>query len=184
MRDAWDGLEAGRVVVALGSNLGERMEHLAWAAAGLRSLMDVERISRVLETPPEDGDPRQGPYLNAVAVGTTSLRPDELLEGLLALERERGRVRRAGRGGAARTLDLDLIFHGVHLLDGPGLRLPHPRWHLRPFVALPLLEVLPDARDPETGLPLIDRVPAQVLGASVRWLGPLLPPLGLGAGGR
>jgi 2-amino-4-hydroxy-6-hydroxymethyldihydropteridine diphosphokinase len=167
------GLESGRAVIALGSNLGDRMEHLARGMEALGGLLRVERVSRVAETSPEDGDPDQGRYLNAVVVGRTSLPPERLLENLLEVERSLGRTR--DRPGAARTLDLDLIFHGTHVIRSPGLRLPHPRWHVRPFVALPVLEVLPEGRDPETGLPLLERVHPDVFEAPLRWVGPLTP---------
>ena len=103
-----------RAFVALGSNLGEREEHLERALAALDSTPGVRvvAVSRVYETDPV-GPPGQGAYLNAVAELETSLPPRPLLERLLAIEAESGRVR-SGRRNEARTLDLDLLIHGTH----------------------------------------------------------------------
>lgn len=159
-----------QVVVALGSNLGDRREHLRAGVRRLDGILGVERVSRIMETPPW-GDPHQGPFLNLVLVGRTSQSPREVMDSLLDVERQQGRKRT--RPGGPRTLDADLIFHGRSVLHEPGLILPHPRWHLRTFVALPLLEVLPDAVDPVTGRPLAERVAEQVFRESHRDAGPL-----------
>lgn len=143
------------VVVALGSNLGDRMAHLKGGVAALARHLAVERVSRVMETPPW-GDQDQGRFLNVVFLGWTERSPREVMDDLLEVERSLGRVRT--RPGGPRTLDADLIFHGDAVLHEPGLILPHPSWHLRTFVALPLLEVLPDGVDPETGHPIEERV--------------------------
>ena len=88
-------------------------------------------------------------FLNAAAVGRTSLAPRELLETLLRVEREFGRERPFP--GAARTLDLDLILYGDCVIEDVGLRVPHPRFRERRFVLEPLVEVAPDWIDPVTG---------------------------------
>lgn len=137
-----------RVAVALGSNLGDRLETLRAAVAALRDLGEVEAVSSLYETAPMGG-PEQGSYLNAVAVLSTPLDPVALLSELLRVEAEQGRVRRERWG--PRALDLDLIT----ATDGEGnwlqvqtddLQVPHPRAHLRRFVVVPLIEVWPDAR--------------------------------------
>src|SRR5262249_54089860 len=91
----------------------------------------------------------QPTYLNAAAVGRTSLPAPELLQALLALERERGRERPHPK--APRTLDLDLILYGDEVIDEPGLTVPHPRFRDRRFVLEPLAEIAADLRDPVTG---------------------------------
>ena len=88
-------------------------------------------------------------FLNAVAVGRTSLAPRELLETLLTVERDLGRER--PYPGAARTVDLDLILYGDLVIDEEGLSVPHPRFRERTFVLEPLVEVAPDWIDPVTG---------------------------------
>jgi 2-amino-4-hydroxy-6-hydroxymethyldihydropteridine diphosphokinase len=159
-----------QAAVALGSNVGDRTAHLAAGVAALASLLRLEGVSRIMETPPW-GDPDQGPFLNLVLVGHTSLAPRDLLDAFLEVERSRGRVRT--RTGGPRTLDLDLILYGDRVIREPGLTVPHPRWHLRTFVALPLLELLPDGVDPETGELLARRVPPEVFREARRDLGPL-----------
>jgi len=88
-------------------------------------------------------------YLNGIVVGETSLSARDLLDRLLAIEREDGRERLAS--GAARTLDLDLILYGNERLAEPGLEVPHPRFRERLFVLEPLAELAPDWIDPVSG---------------------------------
>ena len=82
-------------------------------------------------------------------MGDTALSARELVDQLLAIERERGRERPFP--GAPRTLDLDLILYGNQVVDEPGLVVPHPRFRQRRFVLEPLAEVAPDLIDPLTG---------------------------------
>jgi 2-amino-4-hydroxy-6-hydroxymethyldihydropteridine diphosphokinase len=138
-----------RIAVALGSNLGDRHAHLDFAVGRLRSAVDALVVSRAIETDPV-GDSSQPRYLNAAAVGATTLSARALLEFLLRVEAERGRQR--PHPGAARTLDLDLVFYGDAIIAEPGLEVPHPRFRDRAFVLEPLAEVAPDLRDPVTGL--------------------------------
>jgi 2-amino-4-hydroxy-6-hydroxymethyldihydropteridine diphosphokinase len=140
-----------RAAVAIGSNLGDRREALAFAVQGLAAFISGLSVSTPIETEPEgEGLQHQPLYLNAVAVGDTSLDPRELLAALLALEQGRGRERPFAN--APRTLDLDLILLGDLLVDEPGLQVPHPRFRERFFVLGPLAEVAPDLVDPLTGL--------------------------------
>lgn len=142
------------VVIALGSNLGERDTTLDAAVDVLRALpgLVVEAASGSLETiavTEEGPDPSRPRYRNRVVVGRTSLPPRELLSALLRIERAFGRVRTARWGD--RPLDLDLIVQGDRIGDEPGLVLPHPRARHRAFVLLPWLEVEPDAVLPGVG---------------------------------
>jgi 2-amino-4-hydroxy-6-hydroxymethyldihydropteridine diphosphokinase len=88
-------------------------------------------------------------YLNGVVAGETSLSARDVLDRLLAIEREAGRTRPAVL--APRTLDLDLILFGDQRIDEDGLIVPHPRFRERLFVLEPLAEVAPGWRDPGTG---------------------------------
>lgn len=148
-----------RAAIAFGSNLGDRRRHVREALSRLGRLAGVEVLacSRVRETAPVGGPP-QRPFLNGVVLVHTTLSPRELLERLLRIEREGGRVRR-GKDGP-RTIDLDLIYHGDACADDPGLTLPHPRAHLRAFVLEPLAEVAPSWRHPT-----LRRTPSQLLAA-------------------
>jgi 2-amino-4-hydroxy-6-hydroxymethyldihydropteridine diphosphokinase len=108
-------------------------------------------VSSSIETAPEDvrSSPPQNDFLNAAMAGHTALPPRALLEQLLALEAERGRVR--VKPGEPRTLDLDLILYGASVIDEPGLTIPHPRFRTRTFVLQPLAEIVPGWIDPATG---------------------------------
>jgi 2-amino-4-hydroxy-6-hydroxymethyldihydropteridine diphosphokinase len=91
----------------------------------------------------------QPTFLNAAAVGDTSLSARELLTLLLEAEQRFGRERPFP--GAPRTLDLDLILYGDEVIDAPGLIVPHPRFRERRFVLEPLAEIAADWKDPVTG---------------------------------
>jgi 2-amino-4-hydroxy-6-hydroxymethyldihydropteridine diphosphokinase len=138
------------VVVAFGSNLGDRRRAIVEAAARVAAFLSNFRLSSIIETAPVGaGHEQDPPYLNAVGVGESELPPRELLERLRAIERAAGRTR--PYPGAPRTLDLDLILAGDALVDEVDLQVPHPRFRERRFVLEPLVEVDPDLRDPVTG---------------------------------
>ncbi len=136
------------VAVALGSNLGDRDAHLAFAVGRLTLLLTNLRRSSWFDTAPV-GVVDQPRYLNGVVVGNTMLTPRALLERLLEIERDDGRERPAP--GAARTLDLDVILYGSEQVVEPGLVIPHPRFRERLFVLEPLAELEPGWVDPVSG---------------------------------
>jgi 2-amino-4-hydroxy-6-hydroxymethyldihydropteridine diphosphokinase len=121
-----------RVYVALGSNLGDRAAHLAYARNRLAALPGTRllRASQVEETAPLGPVP-QGPYLNQMVLLETELEPGHLLERLLAIEAERGRTR--GVRWGPRTLDLDIVRFGERTTHDPALTLPHPELPHRDF---------------------------------------------------
>jgi 2-amino-4-hydroxy-6-hydroxymethyldihydropteridine diphosphokinase len=121
------------VVIALGSNLGDREYNLRRAIRELP--IRVVRVSAFLETEPVNAPPPM--FLNAVVTGYTDLSPQALLGALLALERRLGRRRRGVRN-EPRIIDLDLIVHGGSRMRSPELTLPHPRARQREFVMGPL----------------------------------------------
>jgi len=135
--------------VALGSNLGDRRAHLDFAVSKLQALLRGLRVSRYYDTVPVGVPGPQGLYLNAAAVGGTLLGARQLLEALQGIEQARGRER--PYVNAPRTLDLDVILFGDHVIDEPGLIVPHPRFRERRFVLDPLAEISPDLVDPVTG---------------------------------
>ena len=138
-----------RVAIALGSNLGDRENYLRSALDALKPSIDRLRVSTFHDTAPVGVGP-QPTFLNAAAVGETSLTARALLETLLAVERDLGRERPFA--GAPRTLDLDLILYDEAIIDeAPSLIVPHPRFRERRFVLEPLAEIAPDWRDPVTG---------------------------------
>ena len=128
-----------RAIVALGSNLGDRVAYLRF---GLERLSNVVSQSQVFETDPVGGPDNQGPYLNMVAVIDTDLDPYALLRRLLQIEAEAHRVRLERWG--PRTLDLDLLFYDDVTINSEELVVPHPRFAERRFVLEPLAEVAPE----------------------------------------
>jgi 2-amino-4-hydroxy-6-hydroxymethyldihydropteridine diphosphokinase len=140
-----------KAAIALGSNLGDRLAALTFATERLSRLLSDLAISEIVETDPEgEGLEDQPLFLNAAVVGSTTLEAHELLDALLAIERDYGRAR--PYHGAPRTLDLDLILLEDERVDQPGLQVPHPRFRTRFFVLGPLAGIAPDLVDPVTGL--------------------------------
>ncbi len=136
-----------RAYVGLGANLGDR-------EATMRSAIDllgdeVVAVSTFRETDPV-GYADQPRFLNAAVALETALTPRELLDRLLAVERELGRIRDGPRYGP-RTIDLDLLLYGDEIVDEPGLRVPHPRLAKRRFALEPLFELDPDLIIPGAG---------------------------------
>ena len=134
--------------MALGSNVGDRVLHVAHAVDRLRNVLSDVVVSTLIETVP-DHDPDDPLFLNGALVGTTQETPERLLVTLLAIERERGRERH--QPGAPRTLDLDLVLVGELRVESATLRLPHPRFRSRRFVLEPLAAIAPGLVDPVTG---------------------------------
>jgi dihydroneopterin aldolase/2-amino-4-hydroxy-6-hydroxymethyldihydropteridine diphosphokinase len=125
-----------RVIIALGSNLGDRVAYLRF---GLEKLSNVVAQSQVFETDPVGGPDNQGPFLNMVAVVDTDLDPFAMLRRLLQIEAEANRVRIERWG--PRTLDMDLLFYDDYTIQSEELTVPHPRFAERRFVLEPLAEV-------------------------------------------
>jgi 2-amino-4-hydroxy-6-hydroxymethyldihydropteridine diphosphokinase len=142
------------VLIALGSNRGDRMRWLRAGVDALRGVVDVARISSVYETTPVNAPPPN--FLNVVVAGATSKSADVLLRELLAVEQRMHRTR--GARNAPRTLDLDLIFHSAHVMQSKDLTLPHPRYRDREFVLAPLRELALPWVDPKTQLHVHDLV--------------------------
>lgn len=126
--------------MALGSNLGDREAHLAFARARLARLpaSRVVAVSRIEETPAIGPGP-QGPYLNQMVLLETGLEPAALLAACRSIEDARGRERRERWG--ARTLDLDIVRFGDRTVREPGLVVPHPELARRDFWQRQLAEL-------------------------------------------
>ena len=163
-----------RVVIAMGSNLGDRLDYLQ---GGLDGLFDTPRlrflaVSPLYQTAPVGG-PEQPDYLNAVVIGETSMPAQALLERCQGLEDAFGRVR--GERWGPRTLDLDLIVYGDEVSDSPELTLPHPRAHERAFVLAPWHDADPDAVIPGRGK-VADLLAAIGMAGVARFEGAVLQP--------
>ncbi|MFB7517482.1 2-amino-4-hydroxy-6-hydroxymethyldihydropteridine diphosphokinase [Streptomyces sp. NPDC056144] len=139
-------------VLALGSNLGNRLETLQGAVDALADTpgLRVKAVSPVYETEPWGVEPGTQPsYLNAVALVKTTLPPSSLLERAQAVEEAFHRVREERWG--ARTIDVDIVTYADVVSDDPVLTLPHPRAHERTFVLAPWNDVDPAAELPGHG---------------------------------
>ena len=141
-----------RAVLALGSNLGERMASLQGAVDAIADTPDVwiTGLSPVYETEPVDCPPDSDKFLNAIVLIDTALSPARLMERALAIEDAFDRMRSDVRN-APRTLDVDLVVVGDKHSDEESLRLPHPRAAERAFVLKPWYDVDPEAVLPDVG---------------------------------
>ena len=139
--------------IGLGSNLGDRRAMIAGALERLHP----RRVSTVVETEPW-GRTDQPRFLNAVAEIETDLEPAALLDRLLGVERDLGRVRQERWG--PRTIDLDLLLYADRQVSSDSRSVPHPRLHERRFVLEGLAELCPDRT-----VPGLDRTVRELLEA-------------------
>lgn len=151
-----------RAYVAIGANLGDRIGTLRVAADTLRKAdkLVVHATSPLYETAPVGGPEDQPSYLNAVICIETELSPNDLLDFLLAVERENKRVR--GVRWGPRTLDLDILYYDNLISVDSKLVIPHPRLHERRFVLQPLADIAPDLVHPiirQTTVELLEGLP-------------------------
>ena len=135
--------------IGIGSNLGDRQQLIQDAIARLNQLPQtvVNKTSQIREYAPVGGPP-QGNYLNAVAVLSTELAPEELLKQLQSIEKQLGRTRPDAVRWGPRTIDLDLLLYSDRVIQETDLQVPHPRIHERRFVMEPLNEIAPDVIHP------------------------------------
>ena len=130
--------------LALGSNLGERHDHLTRAIDAIHAIPEitVNALSNVYETDPV-GFEDQPAFLNMVIRVKTGLSPDELLRRTLAIEQELGRVRTIRWG--PRLIDIDILFYDDWKVSLPDLQIPHPAMVERAFVLIPLRDIWGEA---------------------------------------
>jgi 2-amino-4-hydroxy-6-hydroxymethyldihydropteridine diphosphokinase len=141
--------------IALGSNLesrfGDREANLREAVRRIEALGEVRAVSSFYDTEPV-GYREQPRFLNGALVLETELGPQELMRGLLAVERAMGRAREGALPKGPRVIDLDLLLYGDWVLWAEDLILPHPRIEERLFVLEPLAEIAPDWVHPVLGV--------------------------------
>lgn len=142
-----------RAVIALGSNLGDRLASLQGAVSSLADTPDVwvTAVSPVYETSPVGCPPGTESFLNAVVLADTTLAAHRLLDRALAIEDAFDRQRDSEVRNTPRTLDVDLIVVGDRRADDDTLTLPHPRAAERAFVLKPWFDLEPDAEIPGAG---------------------------------
>ena len=134
-----------RTAVALGSNLGDRLENLR---AARRAILDLSNVkppilsSAIYETDPVDCEPGANKFLNAVIEFDYDRDPPSLLEELIRIEKALGRKRDHPKN-VSRTIDIDMLYYDQRIIEDERLQLPHPRIHLRKFVLQPLANIRP-----------------------------------------
>ena len=143
------------VYLSLGSNVGTRLVNVRSAVSALRAEpgVNVLRESRVYETEPV-GDARQDLFLNMAVAVETMLGPLEFLDRIQAIEKQVGRV--PARRWGPRVIDIDIVLWDDLVIDSDRLTIPHPEFRARAFVLAPLSEIAPVARDPVTGLTVLE----------------------------
>lgn len=154
--------------LSLGSNLGDREEQLRRAISRLAEHGRVMKVSSFYETEPVEVSDQPW-FLNCAAAIETSEAPEQLMSGLLDIEREMGRERIRKQG--PRTVDIDVLMYGDLVVDTLELRVPHPAMVQRRFVLEPLAEIAAEVRHPVLGKTvreLLEQLPA---GQSVRRVG-------------
>lgn len=145
------------VYLSLGSNLGDREEHLQQAIENLHAVdLRLVRISSVYETEPQDRA-HQRWFLNLIAEAETTLFPLQLLGRIRQTEKRLGRKRLTRKG--PRTIDIDIILYAAFVVRSTALEIPHPRYMERRFVLLPMVELAPDLRDPVNRRPMRELLP-------------------------
>lgn len=139
-----------RAGIAMGSNVGDRLDTLIRARTAVLALPGVSepyRCSRLYETEPVGTEPDAARFINAVIEVEYDGLPASLLEGLHEIEAALGRPSKRPRN-APRTIDLDILYVGNLTLSTTSIVIPHPRLHLRRFVLEPLAEIRPELRLP------------------------------------
>jgi 2-amino-4-hydroxy-6-hydroxymethyldihydropteridine diphosphokinase len=159
------------VVIGLGANLGTPELSLRTAVLELASWGHAVAISKLYRSAPVGGPP-QPEFRNAALRLRFGGNAHTLLERLLRVERDAGRVRRERWG--PRTLDLDILWVDGLVLTQPELVVPHPRLREREFALRPLLDVAPEASDPRDGMPysrvLAELGPTRIVALPGAWV--------------
>ena len=135
------------VILALGSNLGDRCENLRQALKEISTNLSITKTSSIYETPPW-GYSDQPVFFNQVLSGITSLNPLDLLTFVKDIEQKMGRVNNFPNG--PRLIDIDILLYGEQIINTENLVIPHPRMLERGFVLVPLAEIEPDLIIPGT----------------------------------
>ncbi|MFA5039779.1 MAG: 2-amino-4-hydroxy-6-hydroxymethyldihydropteridine diphosphokinase [Candidatus Omnitrophota bacterium] len=153
--------------IGIGSNLGDREQNITRALELLKasSGLDLERLSPVYETEPWGPVKDQGDYLNLVAQVRWERGPGDLLRAIKGIERDMGRS--SGQVWGPRSIDLDLLYFGVQVVQEDGLSIPHPRIPERFFVLKPMSDLAPGWKDPRTNETIDEMLKA--LAGEGRW---------------
>ena len=149
------------VWLGLGSNVGNRADILDRAVGALGGVLSELSVAPYYESAPRDFL-EQNDFLNTAVRGRTVLSPGELLDAILIIEKEGGRIRSTLAPKGPRTIDIDILLFDDGVLDDQtagtgGLIIPHPEMAKRLFVLKPLLDLNEDLKDPTDGIPWADK---------------------------
>jgi 2-amino-4-hydroxy-6-hydroxymethyldihydropteridine diphosphokinase len=145
--------------LSLGSNVGDREANIRAAISRLKELGHIEAVSSMYETEPVEVTDQPW-FINGAVKLLTAKSPDDLLAGVLGIERSMGRERTRPKG--PRNIDIDILLYGDRIVTQAGLTIPHPGLPERMFVLAPLAELAPELRHPVLGntmLQLRDALP-------------------------
>ena len=143
--------------LSLGSNLGDREANLREAISRLAELGTVSKTSSFYETEPMELTGQKW-FINCALELDTTMSAQELMHGLLEIERGMGRERDRNIAKGPRKIDIDILLYGDAVIDEPGLKVPHPAMHKRRFVLAPLAEI-----DAEVIHPVLERSVGELL---------------------
>lgn len=137
-----------KIILGLGSNMGDRLHNLEWALQLLSHKIKLALVSPIYDTAPV-GNTRQKRFLNLVCEASTALKPTDLLFFIKKIEAGMGR--QPGPLNSPRPIDIDILFYGDRIVNTPELIVPHPRLTERAFVLVPLNDIAPGFVHPLTG---------------------------------
>ncbi len=136
-----------KTYLSLGSNIGDARENLRLAIEKLGACGEVMAQSRAYAAEPVDYK-EQPWFINCAVLLLTDKSPQELMAGILAIEKDMGRRRDASAPKGPRTIDIDIVLFDQELVESGDLQIPHPRMQERRFVLAPLAEIAPEVRHP------------------------------------
>ncbi len=142
-------MSTNTVILAIGSNVGDRKMYLERAVASLEEFGHVSLLSSIFETEPM-GNVTQSDFYNMAAEFETDYAPASLMNKLLEIELRLGRERYTKWG--PRTIDMDIIFYNDLIMNDSGLKIPHPHYAERNFVLAPISEIVPNKICPIRGV--------------------------------
>ncbi len=135
-----------KLVLSLGSNLGNRYAYLQQAIVSINEAFDtIGLVAQFYQSPPW-GDTNQSSFLNTAMVLETTYTPDHCIRLLQEIEAEIGRTKT--RKWGPRTIDIDILFYEDEIISKPNLQVPHPHLQDRAFVLVPLHDLVPNFKHP------------------------------------
>ena len=150
------------VLLSLGSNVGNTTQYMKNALEKLGNFVEISKVSSFYKTRPIGPNSGDNYFCNAIALTKTELEPQVLLEKCLCLEEELGRSRERKKN-SPRTIDVDILTYGNHIINAENLIIPHKEMVNRLFVLKPLNEIYPEFNHPVTGEKVAELLEAIIL---------------------